>query len=223
MKILVIEDDKGITDYLIPELNHEGFETILAETGRKGIETFKNEKPDLILLDVMLPELNGIEVLRRIREISDVPIIMETARGDTIDKINGLNIGADDYLAKPFEIEELIARINALLRRTKKQESKESVLKFKDIEIKVESMVVTVAGTAVALSKTEYFILKYFLENQGRVLSRNEIIDAVWGKDHYIDENIVDVYIGYVRSKISKIKNVEYIRTVRGVGFILEK
>lgn len=222
MKILVIEDDKGITDYLIPELEHEGFETVLATSGRKGIELFKSENPDLILLDIMLPEINGIEVLRRIREISDVPVIMETARGDTIDKITGLNTGADDYLAKPFEIEELIARINALLRRIKKPEAKKSILNFKEIEIKLDSMNVTVCSQPLTLSKTEYFILKFFMENSGKVLSRNEIIDSIWGKDHYIDENIVDVYIGYVRSKIATVSNLEYIKTVRGVGFILE-
>ena len=128
MKILVVEDDKGISEYLIPELNHEGFETVVASTGRQGIEMFQKENPDLILLDVMLPELNGIEVLRRIREVSNVPIIMETARGESIDKVNGLNAGADDYIAKPFDIEELIARINAVLRRVNQVPKDTSVL-----------------------------------------------------------------------------------------------
>ena len=117
MKILIVEDDAGISDFIIPELEHEGYATCLAVSGREALEKFEAEKPDLILLDIMLPELNGLEVLRRIRAVSTVPIILETARGETIDKINGLNLGADDYIPKPFEIEELLARINALLRR----------------------------------------------------------------------------------------------------------
>ena len=222
MKILVIEDDKGITDYLIPELKHEGFETVTANTGRQGIEMFQNEKPDLILLDVMLPELNGIEVLRRIREVSNVPIILETARGETIDKINGLNAGADDYIAKPFEIEELIARINAILRRVNTQDKTEVVLRCRDLEMNTQSMNVKIGDKQLYLSKTEYFLLKLFLENVGKVISRDEILDAIWGKEHFIDENIVDVYIGYLRSKIADVDKSEYIKTVRGIGYIVE-
>ena len=222
MKILVIEDDKGITDYLIPELKHEGFETVTANTGRQGIEMFQNEKPDLILLDVMLPELNGIEVLRRIREVSNVPIILETARGETIDKINGLNAGADDYIAKPFEIEELIARINAILRRVNTQDKTDVVLRCRDLEMNTQSMNVKLGDKQLYLSKTEYFLLKLFLENVGKVISRDEILDAIWGKEHFIDENIVDVYIGYLRSKIADVDKSEYIKTVRGIGYIVE-
>ena len=222
MKILVIEDDKGITDYLIPELKHEGFETVTANTGRQGIDMFQNEKPDLILLDVMLPELNGIEVLRRIREVSNVPIILETARGETIDKINGLNAGADDYIAKPFEIEELIARINAILRRVNTQDKTDVVLRCRDLEMNTQSMNVKIGDKQLYLSKTEYFLLKLFLENVGKVISRDEILDAIWGKEHFIDENIVDVYIGYLRSKIADVDKSEYIKTVRGIGYIVE-
>ena len=117
IKVLIVEDDKGIADFILPELEHEGFKTLLAQTGRQALEMFESEKPDLVLLDIMLPELNGLEVLRRIRAVSNVPVILETARGETVDKITGLNAGADDYIAKPFEIEELLARINALFRR----------------------------------------------------------------------------------------------------------
>lgn len=223
MKILVVEDDKGISDYLIPELNHEGFETVTANTGRQGIEMFQKEKPDLILLDVMLPELNGIEVLRRIREVSNVPIIMETARGESIDKVNGLNAGADDYISKPFDIEELIARINAVLRRTNQSPKDTAVLKVRQLEMNLESMNVKIQDKPINLSKTEYFLLKLFVENAGKVLSRNDILDAIWGEEHFIDENIVDVYIGYLRSKISDVTKEEYIKTVRGIGYIIEK
>lgn len=223
MKILVVEDDKGITDYLVPELKHEGFETVVANTGRQGIELFQNEKPDLILLDVMLPELNGIEVLRRIREVSNVPIIMETARGESIDKVNGLNAGADDYIAKPFDIEELVARINAVLRRLNRSSKDSSILKVRNLEMDLDGMGVKVEGKTIYFSKTEYFLLKLFVENAGKVLSRNEILDAIWGKEHFIDENIVDVYIGYLRSKIGDVTKDEYIKTVRGIGYIIEK
>ena len=223
MKILVVEDDKGITDYLVPELKHEGFETVVANTGRQGIELFQNEKPDLILLDVMLPELNGIEVLRRIREVSNVPIIMETARGESIDKVNGLNAGADDYIAKPFDIEELIARINAVLRRVNQAPKDSSVLNVRNLEMNLQSMSVKIEGKTLNFSKTEYFLLKLFIENAGKVLSRDEILDSIWGEEHFIDENIVDVYIGYLRAKISEVTKEEYIKTVRGVGYIIEK
>ena len=223
MKILVVEDDKGISEYLIPELNHEGFETVTANTGRQGIEMFHKENPDLILLDVMLPELNGIEVLRRIREVSNVPIIMEAARGESIDKVNGLNAGADDYIAKPFDIEELIARINAVLRRVNQVPKDTSVLKVRNLEMNLQSMSVKIEGKTLNFSKTEYFLLKLFIENAGKVLSRNEILDSIWGEEHFIDENIVDVYIGYLRAKISDVTKEEYIKTVRGIGYIIEK
>ena len=224
MKILVVEDDKGISDYLLPELIHEGYEPVLAQSGRQALEMFEKEKPDLILLDVMLPEMNGIEVLRRIRETSMVPIIVETARGETIDKVNGLNAGADDYISKPFEIEELLARINALMRRVNLLESGKTpvVLSCRDLVMNTQSMSVTLNGKSINLSKTEYFLLKYFLENVDKVLSRQILLDHVWGKSHFIDENIVDVYIGYVRAKIADVDKTEYIKTVRGVGYIVE-
>ena len=133
MKILIVEDDAGISDFIIPELEHEGYTTCLAVTGREALSKFEEEKPDLILLDIMLPELNGLEVLRRIRAVSTVPVILETARGETIDKINGLNLGADDYIPKPFEIEELLARINALFRRVNYSKPQEVLSSIKEI------------------------------------------------------------------------------------------
>ena len=138
MKILIVEDDAGISDFVIPELEHEGYDTCLAVTGREALEKFEAEKPDLILLDIMLPELNGLEVLRRIRAVSTVPVILETARGETIDKINGLNLGADDYISKPFEIEELLARINALFRRVSFAMPKSSVLVYNDLSLNID-------------------------------------------------------------------------------------
>ena len=221
MKILIVEDDKGISDFIVPELEHEGYTTCLAETGRKALDLFESEKPDLILLDIMLPELNGLEVLRRIRAVSTVPVILETARGETIDKINGLNLGADDYIPKPFEIEELLARINALFRRVSYTKPRESVLNYKELTLNIDRMSFCMNETEVPLSKTEFMLLKLLVENQNKVLSRSNIIDEIWGKDHFIDENTIDVYVGYLRQKISEFSKDEYIKTVRGAGYMM--
>lgn len=222
MKILIVEDDKGISDFVIPELEHEGYTTCLAVTGREALEKFESEKPDLILLDIMLPELNGLEVLRRIRAVSSVPVILETARGETIDKINGLNLGADDYIPKPFEIEELLARINALFRRISYNQPKEACLTYKSLTLNLDRMSFSFeGGEEVQLSKTEFLMLRLFIENQGKVLSRSQVIDEVWGKGHFIDENTVDVYVGYLRSKISDFTKDGYIKTVRGAGYMI--
>ena len=221
MKILIVEYDAGISDFVIPELEHEGYETCLAVTGREALEKFDAEKPDLILLDIMLPELNGLEVLRRIRAVSTVPVILETARGETIDKINGLNLGADDYISKPFEIEELLARINALFRRVNFSQPRSSVLHYNELSLNIERMSFSFGDTEVPLSKTEFLLLKLLIENQGKVLSRSQIIDGIWGPGHFIDENTVDVYVGYIRSKIADFTKDEYIKTVRGAGYMM--
>lgn len=221
-KILIVEDDKGISDFVIPELEHEGFKTALAETGRQALEKFEAENPDLILLDVMLPELNGLEVLRRIRQTSNVPIILETARGETIDKINGLNAGADDYIPKPFEIEELLARINALFRRIDSLKPASSPsLSLRNLTLNLDRMSCSIGSNEIPLSKTEFLMLKTFLENQNKALSRSDFIDSIWGKGHFIDENTIDVYVGYLRSKFAEFEKGEFIKTVRGVGYML--
>lgn len=219
MKILIVDDDQGIIDFVNPELVHEGFETAVAKTGREALEKIASEKPDLVLLDVMLPEINGLEVLRRIRQDSNLPVILETARGETLDKINGLNSGADDYISKPFDIEELIARINAVLRRVASS-AVVSNLVTRDVSLDLQSMSVSVKGNVLQLSKTEFLMLKLFMENAGKVLSRDQIIDGIWGKDHFIDVNTVDVYVGYLRGKIDQPCGEEYIKTVRGAGYI---
>lgn len=221
MKILIVEDDAGISDFIIPELEHEGYTTCLAVTGREALSKFEEEKPDLILLDIMLPELNGLEVLRRIRAVSTVPVILETARGETIDKINGLNLGADDYIPKPFEIEELLARINALFRRVNYSKPQEVLSSIKNLTLNIDRMSFSIDSNEVQLSKTEFLFLKLLIENQGKVFSRQQIIDEIWGVGHFIDENTVDVYVGYLRSKISQYTKDEYIRTVRGAGYMM--
>lgn len=218
MRVLIVEDDSGIADFLQLELEHEGFEVLRAEDGRKALELFESGAPDIILLDIMLPKLNGLEVLRRIRKTSRVPVIMLTARGDTLDKVSGLDSGADDYLAKPFEIEELLARMRAVMRRN---EANDEQLKLRGIELNRDSMEVKINKERIALSKTEYLLLKTFIENKNVVLSRDKIISAVWGENHYIDENSVDVYVRYLRSKIDDKTGEEYISTVRGAGYVM--
>lgn len=218
MRVLIVEDDSGIADFLQLELEHEGFDVLHAEDGRKALELFESGAPDIILLDIMLPKLNGLEVLRRIRKTSRVPVIMLTARGDTLDKVSGLDSGADDYLAKPFEIEELLARMRAVMRRN---EANDEPLKLRGIELNRNSMEVKINKERIALSKTEYLLLKTFIENKNVVLSRDKIISAVWGENHYIDENSVDVYVRYLRSKIDDKAGEEYISTVRGAGYVM--
>lgn len=221
-KILIAEDDNGISDFVSLELLHEGFVPCLAKTGPEAIQKFKEENPDLILLDIMLPEMTGIEVLKEIRKTSDVPVILETALGETSDKVAGLNAGADDYIAKPFEIEELLARINAVLRRAPKNTvTSASVYKNGELELNTDSMKVTLKREILTFSKTEFLLLKLFMENVDKVLTRETILNTVWGEEHYIDENIIDVYIGYLRSKIDNPSQTEYIKTIRGTGYMM--
>lgn len=220
-KILIVEDDEAVLNFEVLELSHEGYTTVVATDGRQALEKFEAESPDLIILDIMLPELNGLEVLRRIRKSSTVPVILVTAKNETYDKVNGLNGGADDYISKPFAIEELFARISAVLRRTHQSAPAIDILKNRDIELNIKSMNVIVQNNEVALSKLEFLMLKFFLENKNVALSRSSIIDSVWGKDYFIDENTVDVYVNYLRSKIDQVTKSEYIRTVRGVGYMM--
>lgn len=220
-KILIVEDDSGISDFVKAELDHEGFETTVAADGRVALEVFESFNPDLILLDVMLPGLSGLEVLRRIRKTSAVPVIMVTARGETYDRVNGLNAGADDYLPKPFEIEELLARMRVVLRRSAKVAAEAKSFKIRDLELNCDSMKVTLKGEVIELSKTEYLMLKLLMEKKNQVLSRDQMIDDVWGEDHFIDVNTIDVYVGYLRSKIDQVAGETYIKTVRGTGYMM--
>lgn len=220
-KILIVEDDDGISDFVKLELEHEGFQTLIARDGREALDFFETFSPDLILLDVMLPKLSGLEVLRRIRKSSQVPVIMVTARGETYDRVNGLDAGADDYLPKPFEIEELLARMRAVFRRSNFLVSDSKIYKIQEIELNTESMKVTVGKNTIDLSKTEFLMLKLFMENKNKVLSRDKIIDEIWGKEHFIDINTVDVYIGYLRAKIDQTLGKTYIKTVRGSGYMM--
>ncbi|MCQ2585540.1 MAG: response regulator transcription factor [Treponema sp.] len=220
-KILIVEDDKTVLDFEKKELEHEGYNVVTAEDGRTALELFESQKPDFILLDIMIPELNGIEVLRRIRKESEVPVILVTAKGEVYDKVNGLSAGADDYISKPFAIEELLARISSVLRRTRVNAEPSSVLRNGKVELNTQTILLTVQDKSFSLSKIEFMLLKFFLENQNVALSRSQIIDAVWGKDYFIEEGTVDVYVNYLRGKIDQPLKEEYIKTVRGVGYMM--
>lgn len=220
-KILIVEDDKTVLDFEKKELEHEGYAVITAEDGRRALDLFKSQKPDFILLDIMIPELNGIEVLRRIRKQSEVPVILVTAKGEVYDKVNGLSAGADDYISKPFAIEELLARISSVLRRSRVNAVPSSALRNGEIELNTQTILLTVQDKSFSLSKIEFMLLKFFLENQNVALSRSQIIDAVWGKDYFIEEGTVDVYVNYLRGKIDQPLKEEYIKTVRGVGYMM--
>lgn len=220
-KILIVEDDRTVLDFEKKELEHEGYRVITSENGRQALELYETERPDFILLDIMIPELNGIEVLRRIRKESQVPVILVTAKGEVYDKVNGLSLGADDYISKPFAIEELLARISSVLRRSRITPQPSNILKNGKVELNVQTIFLTVLENSYSLSKIEFMLLKFFLENQNVALSRSQIIDAVWGKDYFIEEGTVDVYVNYLRGKIDQPLNEEYIKTVRGVGYMM--
>ena len=241
-KILLVEDDKELSKIMQLELKHEGFEVCPVYDGRQALDEIaakqQTEPYDLMLLDVMLPKVSGLEVLRKLRAQAQaanqksVPIILVTARGETIDKVDGLNSGADDYITKPFKIEELLARINAVLRRTQAVVAKPAELKNGTIVMTIDEMKVvktakqkgvTSGATTghteqIELSKNEFFLLKLFLENQEKILSRDQIIQLVWGEDYYIEENSVDVYVRHLRKKLGE----DIIKTVRGMGYIMK-
>ena len=215
-KVLIVEDDEGIADFVKAELEHENFNTRIAKDGRDALVQFEDFRPDAVLLDIMLPEISGLEVLRRIRRDSVIPVILVTARGETYDKVVGLDGGADDYISKPFEIEELLARLRSVLRRYNERRNT-SVLFAGDLELDVDSMEVTMRGRPIDLSKTEFALLKTLLLHKDKVMSRDDIIAEVWDGKQNIDPNSVDVYISYVRDKIGN----DIIATVRGSGYVI--
>ena len=222
-KILIVEDEVKIARFLELELNHEGYEVELAYDGRAGYEKAESGNMDLIILDLMLPELSGIEVCRRIRKTSDIPIIMLTAKDDISDKVMGLDTGADDYLTKPFAIEELLARIRvALKRKFKRIDEKNNVIQAGKLKLSKDEYLITYDDKEVQLSKKEFELLEYLMENKNIVLTRDRLLEKVWGYDYMGDTNITDVYIRYIRSKIDQKFQVEFIHTIRGVGYMFK-
>ena len=222
-RILVVEDESKIARFLELELKHEGYEVEIAFDGRTGLEKVQEGDIDLIILDLMLPMMSGIEVCRRVRKFSDVPIIMLTAKDDISDKVTGLDSGADDYVTKPFAIEELLARIRVALKRKNqsvKDANKDTLTAGKLVLSKLKHKV-TYDDQEIPLSKGIRFIT-FLMENKGVVLSREKLIEKVWGYDFIGDTNVTDVYIRYLRSKIDERFGVKFIRTIRGSGYIFE-
>ncbi len=223
-RILIIEDEEKIARFVELELIYEGYEVEKAYNGRDGLELFKAQPFDLILLDIMLPGINGIEVLRRIRQFSDVPVILLTARDAVVDKVTGLDGGADDYITKPFAIEELLARIRVALR--KKPANNISIdskkLTVRNLELDPMKREVYVKGNIVNLTKREFDLLEYLMKNKNIVLSRDTILQNIWGYDFLGGTNAVDVYIRYLRSKIEEPFQEKFIYTVRGVGYVIK-
>ena len=226
-KILIIEDEEKIARFMELELSHEGYETDKATNGREGLEKIESGGYDLVILDIMLPELNGIEVLRRARRTTDVPVILLTARDSVTDKVSGLDMGANDYITKPFAIEELLARIRAIIRSSEKaaekapeQAEKEedgSILSCSGVEMNTDSHEVTYNGQPVELTNREFILLRTLMENKNVAMTREKLLCDAWGYDYYGETNIIDVYVRYIRHKTSD----DVIKTIRGVGYIV--
>lgn len=221
-KILIIEDEIKIARFLELELKYEGYIVSQCHDGREGLDKATNEKFDLILLDIMLPSLNGLEVLRRLRQVSAIPVIMLTAKDEIMDKVTGLDIGADDYMTKPFAIEELLARIRTALKKNPEIKKHLNILSIGELTIDLDQHMVTFSNNPIDLTKTEFDLLKLLVENKNIVLTRNKIIDIVWGYEYMGDTNVVDVYIRYLRSKIDDRFSKKFIHTVRGVGYLFK-
>ncbi len=222
-KILIIEDEERIARFIELELTHEGFEVEKCIDGRDGLAEAESGKYDLILLDIMLPGLNGLEVLRRLRRTSSVPVIMLTARDAVMDKVSGLDLGADDYITKPFAIEELLARIRLALRHNgAAAPAQPDELTHGLLSLSVNRHEVHYGEDLIDLTAREFTLLQTLLENKNIVLSRTSLLERVWGYDYYGETNVVDVYIRYLRSKLDDVYGVHIIQTVRGVGYVIK-
>lgn len=224
-RILIVEDEENLARFVELELKHEGYETQVSYDGREALELALNEDWNAILLDLMLPGLNGLEVCRRIRQVKTTPIIMMTARDSVIDRVSGLDHGADDYIVKPFAIEELLARLRAVLRRVDLEDGghagKATTVTYKDLTIEKENRIVRRGDEVIELTKREYELLLTLMENVNVVLAREDLLKKVWGYESKIETNVVDVYIRYLRNKIDRPGEDSYIQTVRGTGYVM--
>lgn len=221
-RILLVEDEEKLARFVELELTHEGYQVEKAFDGRTGLDMAEKGGYDLLLLDIMLPGLNGLEVLRRLRKNGDsVPVIMLTARDAVMDKVTGLDMGADDYVTKPFSIEELLARIRAALRKQIVQKKEDNLLTCADLSVDVSRHRVTRGGKEIELTGREFSLLQFFMENKTIVLSRDQLLEKVWGYDYMGETNVVDVYVRYLRGKIDEGFEPKLLQTVRGVGYVL--
>lgn len=225
-RVLIVEDERRIARFLQMELEHEGMNTAIEDNGRRAYERIVQENYDLVLLDVMLPDMDGFTICRKVRELSQVPIIMLTAKDDIDDKVQGLDIGADDYITKPFATPELLARMRVVLRRQESQReakgAQEEILSVKNLIMYPAHHEVQVDGAPVELTKKEYDLLEYLLRNKRNVLTRDQILSNVWDYDYMGDTNVVDVYIRYLRQKLDDRFQEKYIHTIRGVGYVIK-
>lgn len=222
-KALVIEDDKNIAELLRLYLEKDGFEVSIAPDGGKGLQLAEDEHPDVVLLDIMLPVMDGWQVCREIRRTSQVPIIMLTAKGETYDKVSGLEMGADDYVTKPFEVKELIARIHAVMRRTENSDSPaEKRLEYDKLVINLDSYELIVDGKKVDTPPKEMELLYHLAASPNRVYTRNQLLDEVWGFDFFGDSRTVDVHIKRLREKLEGVSDKWSLKTVWGVGYKFE-
>ncbi|MHB2015843.1 MAG: winged helix-turn-helix domain-containing protein [Candidatus Xenobia bacterium] len=217
-RILVVDDEESILDFVTMGLSYEGFDTSTARTGRQALDVFRDSTPDLVVLDVMLPDKDGITVCKELRAVSNIPILMLTARGELEDRVLGLESGADDYLAKPFKFQELLARIKALLRRSGMTQP--AVLGFEDVQLDPQTRRVTRSGKAVDLTQREFELLQLLMRRPHQVFTREQILNQLWGWDFTGDTNVVEVHISALRSKLAD-SDRRLIRTVRGVGYAL--
>ena len=224
VRILIVEDEEKIARFTELELVHEGYEVVKADNGRDGLEIAEKGGIDLILLDIMLPQINGLEVLRRLRKTSDIPVIMLTARDAVMDKVSGLDAGADDYITKPFAIEELLARIRTALKKRTIIEKKQNldILTYKLLPLDKGRHEVTYDGNIVELTHREFSLLQVLLENKNIVLTRDILMEKVCGYDYIGETNVIDVYIRYLRTKIDDKFKTKIISTVRGVGYVIK-
>ncbi|MBB4832971.1 two-component system response regulator ArlR [Staphylococcus hominis] len=215
--ILIVEDEQNLARFLELELTHDGYKVDIEYDGEPGLKKALNNDFDLIILDLMLPNINGLEICRRVRQVKSTPIIIITAKSDTYDKVTGLDYGADDYIVKPFEIEELFARIRAVLRR----QPHKDIIDINGIRIDIDAFKVTVDGKQLDLTKTEYDLLYLLATNRNHVLQREQILNHVRGYNSEVETNVVDVYIRYLRNKLKPFNKEKVIETVRGVGYVI--
>ncbi len=222
-KILLVEDEESFREGLSFMLSKEGYEVITADNGSDAVSKFEQHGADLVLLDVMLPGLSGLDVCKKLRTMTKVPIIMLTAKDTELDKVLGLEIGADDYITKPFSSRELLARVKAILRRVGGVEEKTSVLEIGPVRVDTERHLVTVEGVEQSLPLKEFDLLVYLMQNAGRVLTRVQLIDRIWGSDYFGDTKTLDVHVKRIRSRIEKDPaNPKFIQTIRGLGYKFE-
>lgn len=220
-RILVVEDEVNLARFIELELTHESYAVTVMYDGESGLQEALSTEYDCILLDIMLPKLNGLEVCRKLRREKETPVIMITAKGETYDKVIGLDYGADDYIVKPFDIEELLARLRALLRRNKNEDDSEHLLVVGNLQIDKEAFTVLCDHQLIELTKTEFELLKLLAMNKRHVMTREKVLTAIWGYDNEVETNVVDVYIRYLRNKLKPFGQDQLIETVRGVGYVI--